>query len=199
LHRSRQYLVLIALLLSIGGCAVQRGHDLRDITDWESRQRILTATTRWEFSGRIGVSDGDEGFNGKIWWWQRDDFFRATLSGPLGAGSIRIDGEGQKLIVTDENGAVTAMDNGQADLRARYGWTIPLQSLRFWVLGVPDPATPAELEFGEQGMLLQLQQGPWTVIVDEYREGGGQQMPRRIVAINDAAKVRLVVDNWVFH
>lgn len=189
----------LGVLLLLSGCATQRGHELGDITDWESRKAVLTATTRWEFSGRIGVSAANEGFNGKIWWWQRDDYYRATISGPLGVGAIRIDGENRQVTVTAEDGEIIEMQDAEIELRQRYGWTIPLNSLRYWVLGVPDPASPADLEFGEQHMLLKMQQGAWTVIIDQYREGGGQQMPRRIVAVNDDARVRLVFDRWVFH
>jgi outer membrane lipoprotein LolB len=194
---STRYLLLLPLFLA--GCATQRGHDLGDITDWESRKAILAATTRWEFSGRIGVSAGNEGFNGKIWWWQRDDYYRATISGPLGVGAIRIDGEKQHITVIDEKGDVIEMRDAEVDLRNKYGWTIPLQSLRFWVLGIPDPSRPADLEFAEGGMLWKMQQGDWSVIIDQYKEGGGQQMPRRMVAVNDDARVRLVFDNWVFN
>ena len=145
---------LLPLLLLLSACATQRGHNLNDITDWESRQRILTDTTRWEFSGRIGVSAANEGFNGKIWWWQRDQYYRARISGPLGVGSILVDGDGDGATVTDEEGEVTKMADAEMELRQRYGWTIPLSSLRFWVLGVPDPARQAALEFGAEGMLL---------------------------------------------
>jgi outer membrane lipoprotein LolB len=194
---ARRYLFPLLLLLS--ACATQRGHELNDITDWDSRKRILTHTTRWEFSGRIGVSATNEGFNGKIWWWQRDEYYRARISGPLGVGSIQVDGDGDRITLTDEDGEVTKMSDAEADLRQRYGWTIPLSSLRYWVLGVPDPARPAQLEFGAEGMLLSMQQGAWTVIVDQYAQGGGQLMPRRVVATSDDARVRLVVDNWVFN
>ena len=37
-----------------------------------------------------------------------------------------------------------------------YGWTIPVTSLRFWALGIPDPASPAETEFGDDGQLRKL-------------------------------------------
>jgi len=79
-----------------------------------------------------------------------------------------------------------------------YGWTIPVTSLRFWALGIPDPASAAETEFGDQGRLLSLQQRGWRVDFTQYREGGGQMLPRRLSAVNEDVKVRLVIDNWVF-
>lgn len=187
------------LLVLVASCATQRGVELADIPDWEARQAVLSETTRWEFSGRIGVSAGEEGFNGKLWWWQRDDSFRANISGPLGVGTVRIDGTGQSITVTDNDGEAIEMQDAEADLRVRYGWTIPIRSLRFWALGIPDPALPADTHLGEDGLPVKLEQGDWTVTISEYREGGGQQMPRRLTAVNGTARVRLVIDNWVFY
>lgn len=167
--------------------------------DWPARNSVLGETTRWEFSGRIGVSAGEEGFNGKLWWWQRDDRFRATVSGPLGVGTVRIDGEERQIRLTDKDGEITELADPEADLRRLYGWTIPVASLRYWALGIPDPGEPAAIEFGDDDLPDTLEQRNWTVTIGQYREGAGQLMPRRISAVNGDAKVRLVIDNWVIH
>ena len=112
---------------------------------------------------------------------------------------MQIDGDGRRITVTERDGAVTELDDPEYDLRMRYGWTIPVQSLRFWALGIPDPASPAATEFGDDGQLARLTQRNWTVDIRQYREGGGQLMPRRITAVNADAKVRLVIDNWTFY
>jgi outer membrane lipoprotein LolB len=190
---------LLLPLAFLAGCATQRGVELAEIPDWEARKALLSETTRWEISGRIGVSAGDEGFNGKLWWWQREDYFRANISGPLGVGTVRIEGEGQRITVTDNGGEAVELQDAESDLRLRYGWTIPVTSLRFWALGIPDPAIPAETVIGEEGLLRKLEQSGWTVTFSEYREGGGQQMPRRFTADADNARVKLVIDNWIFY
>ena len=59
-------------------------------------------------------------------------------------------------------------------------------------------ASPAVTEFGNDGQLSKLSQENWQVDITQYREGGGQLLPRRLSAVNDDVKVRLVIDNWVF-
>jgi len=189
--------VLVMLLLQ--ACAAPRGLDLPELHDWETRSAILQAQDRWEFRGRIGVSAGDEGFNGKLHWRQKGETFDATVSGPLGVGTVRIEGGRGKILLTDKEGQVTALQDAEADLRARYGWTIPVDSLRYWALGIPDPSSTAATRFDETGLLATIEQRGWTVTIGQYREGGGQPMPRRISALSDDAKVRLVVDNWAFY
>ena len=89
-------------------------------------------------------------------------------------------------------------ENAERDLYWRYGWTIPIASLRFWALGIPDPADPAVTELDEDGRLARLQQRGWSVEISRYREGGGQQMPRILSATNPDTRVRMVIDRWLF-
>ena len=199
--RARALSGIVSLLFGVtllSACAVQRGVELPPLTDWQIRQEVLTNIPEWAFTGRIGVSAGTEGFNGKLRWNQVRDGFSATVSGPLGVGAIKINGERGQVTIVENDGDVVELSNAEADLRKMYGWTIPVTSLRYWALGIPDPSTPALTEFGEDGQLVGLDQGNWRVRISQYREGGGQLMPRRITAVNGDAKVRLVIDHWTF-
>ena len=185
-------------LVLLSSCAVQRGLELPPLPDWDTRQEVLAAIPEWAFTGRIGVSAGTEGFNGKIRWNQVENGFSATVSGPLGVGAIKINGDSGRVTVIDKDGQEIELTNPEEDLRSMYGWTIPVTSLRYWALGIPDPAGPAVTEFGEDGQLVRLEQRNWRVSISQYREGGGQLMPRRITAVNGDSKVRLVIDHWSF-
>jgi outer membrane lipoprotein LolB len=187
------------LLFTLAGCATHKGVGLPELSDWEVRRDTLASLSEWEFRGRIGVSAGEEGFNGKLSWWQHDDVFLARVSGPLGVGAVKIQGDERQVAVTDEDGEVTEMRDAETELYRRYGWTIPVTSLRYWALGIPDPSSPAETTFGDHGRLTRLEQRNWLVEIDEYREGGGQQMPRRMSATHRDTRVRLVIDNWTFY
>lgn len=185
-------------LLGLVGCASSTGVLLPELGDWETRQAVLGASDEWEFSGRIGVSAGDEGFNGKLWWRQDGVVFRARISGPLGVGTIFINGDRRELTLTDRDGGITELVDAEVELRERYGWTIPVTSLRYWALGIPDPSSASEAGFNESGQLSELRQRNWRVTIPQYADGGGQAMPRRLTAISDDIKVRLVIDNWAF-
>ena len=198
LRRSSPNPLLLLLVALISACVAPSGLQLPELGDWESRQGILAGMDEWEFAARIGVSAGDEGFNGQLWWRQDGVVFRARIGGPLGVGTVFINGDHRELTLTDRDGVVTELRDAEVELRQMYGWTIPVTSLRFWALGIPDPASPAETEFGDDGHLKTLRQANWQVDITQYREGGGQLLPRRLSAVNDDVKVRLVIDNWVF-
>ncbi len=186
-------------LALLSACATTRPSvDLPEITSWEIRQEVLGAISNWEFRGRIAVKAGDEGFNGKFRWTQTDDSFYATVGGPLGIGTVVIEGDGRKVILTDKDGFTSVLKNPEAELYYRYGWTIPVDSLRYWALGIPDPSSEARTEVDNAGRLIGLEQSNWAVKISRYRESAGQQMPRTLTATNPDTRVRMVIDNWLF-
>ena len=191
-------LAALAAISLASGCAVQKGLDLPELGDWESRQSLLRELDEWAFNGRIGVVAGDDGFSGSLRWAQDGDNFEATVSGPLGIGTVRLEGDGRRVQLTDKDGNVTALDDAERDLYLRYGWTIPVRSLRYWALGIPDPELPAETELGGDGQLQSLIQGGWQVDITRYGEGGGQPMPTRLRAASEQTSVKLAIHTWSF-
>lgn len=198
--RTSRYLTGALLLsaLTLTGCATRESLNLPELGDWNSRQYLLGQLDEWEFSGRIGVTARDDGFNATLRWAQHGDDFQATVSGPLGIGTVRLEGDGRRVELTDKDGNRTVLDDAETDLYFRYGWTIPVQSLRYWALGIPDPASPAATEFDGDGQLQSLAQGGWNVSITRYGEGGGQSMPTRLTAVGEETRVKLVIHNWSF-
>lgn len=190
---------LVCALIVLAGCATTRESvELPAFGSWDARSEFLASIRDWEFRGRIAVKAGDEGFNGKFNWVQQDEAFSATVGGPLGIGTVLIEGDGQSVVLTDKDGVETALQNAEEELRWRYGWTIPVSSLRYWALGIPDPDVAAITELDDNGHLVRLEQSDWIVEISRYREGGGQQMPRILSATNPNTRVRMVIDRWLF-
>lgn len=188
--------LLCAVLLS--GCATREAAQLPDMSDWATRTTVLAGVEEWEFSGRVAVSAGDEGFNGNIRWAQNGDSFRVTIGGPLGIGTVRIDGDGETVVHTDKNGVRTELQNAEQELQYRYGWTIPVTSLRYWALGLPDPTQGAQTELNADDLLARLVQSDWTVHISRYSFNGGHNMPKLLSATSADTRVRIVFDKWMF-
>ena len=143
-------------------CArLERASTCRRSTTGSSATTVLGSLDDWEFKGRIAVKAGDEGFNGKFNWTQDGEAFEATVGGPLGIGTVRIEGEGAAVVLTDKDGETTVLEDAEAELRYRYGWTIPVAACATGRLGIPDPSMPADTEFDDDGRLERLQQSDW--------------------------------------
>ncbi len=191
-------IALLAALTLASGCAARKSLELPDLGDWESRRSLLGQLDEWAFDGRIGVVAGDDGFSGSLRWIQAGDDFEATVSGPLGIGTVRLEGDGRSVQLTDKDGERIVLEDAERDLFLRYGWTIPVRSLRYWALGIPDPALPAESLLGDDGQLERLVQGGWQVDITRYGEGGGQPMPTRLRAAGEQTRVKLSIHKWSF-
>lgn len=196
----KRHVAAAALLLIAAGCATQRTTTaLPDLGDWAARTAFLAGADDFEYTARIGVSSGTDGFNGKLRWTQSGPAFIATVGGPLGVGTVRMEGSGDAVTLTDNDGVRTELRDVETDLVIRYGWTIPVTSLRYWALGIPEPDVPAVTHFQGDGLLARLEQRGWTVAISHYRDGGaGQPMPYRLSVSNADTRVRIVIDKWSF-
>lgn len=197
---SRRLGGIAALLFGsvLAGCVTPYSAQLPQITSWEQRKAVLGELDEWEFNGRIAVKTADDGFNGKLRWAQDVDSFSATASGPLNAGAVRIEGDGRSVVLTDKEGERIELDDAELEFRLRYGYSIPIASLRYWALGIPDPSLPGDTVIDADGRLTSLRQRNWSVSYSRYDEGGGQPMPKVLTAENDDTRVRLVIDYWIF-
>ena len=102
-------LIAVSLLAHafIAGCSSTSSVKLPDLHRWDTRKAVLVEIDDWEFSGRIGVQAGDDGFNGKLWWRQDGTVYRARISGPIGVGTVFMNGDGREVTLTDTDGAVS--------------------------------------------------------------------------------------------
>jgi len=84
-----------------------------------------------------------------------------------------------------------------AAIAARLGFEPPVRSLRYWLLGVPDPAAPTQPPVTPAG---QFEQNGWRVTVAESKPmvtaGGVVSLPRRVTLERPPVRLRVVVDTW---
>lgn len=164
---------------------------------WDERRPLLQARDHFELRGRVAIAVAGQGVNANLQWTQTGERTQVTLEGPLGVGAVRISEVGNDLVIVSADGQHLDSDAAHAELAARLGFDPPLQSLRFWIQGVPDPATPAtEIpEPGEQ-RLQSLAQGGWSILYTSYTLVGNEWLPARLTVQRDAVRVRLLVDDW---
>ena len=164
---------------------------------WLTRRPELQAREHFELKGRVAVAAGTQGFNARLRWQQDGARAQLALEGPLGAGAVHIDAQGDDLDIVTASGARLASDAARAELSARLGFDPPLASLRYWILGVPDPAQPGEetLDPGRQH-LTRLEQDGWRIDYGGYVVVGSEWLPARLTLERADVRVKLLVDDW---
>jgi len=84
----------------------------------------------------------------------------------------------------------------EREMTERFGWSLPVYSMRFWILGVSDPGMPAEEDVDEDGLLDELEQGGWVIRYDGYTESQGLVLPRRLDMEHGNVRIKVMADRW---
>jgi outer membrane lipoprotein LolB len=163
---------------------------------WELRRPQLQARQQFELKGRVAVAAAGEGFNAGLHWSQKGTQTRMSLEGPLGAGGVQVTSDGSTFSIVTSRGERLDSDAAHAELMSRLGFDPPLSSLRYWILGVPDPAQPAEESLDPQQRLTSLTQNGWQITYNGYSLVGGQWLPTRLTLQREGVRVRVIVDGW---
>ena len=163
---------------------------------WSVRRPALQTLGRFGLNGRVAVAVGNQGFNAGLRWTQSAAVTRLALTGPLGAGGVEVTADGADLSVVTSRGKHLDTAAARAELQDKLGFEPPLTSLRYWVLGVPDPTTPASVQLDSQQRLAQLTQDGWQIDYTSYMPVGAEWLPRLMTLRREGVRVRMVVDGW---
>ncbi|MDB6043170.1 MAG: outer rane lipoprotein LolB [Gammaproteobacteria bacterium] len=193
----RSRLLWIVAVAALAGCRTVPVHPPPATQSWEARRPELQARDRFGLKGRVAVATGKDGFNAGLRWTQEGALSHVALEGPFGAGGVQITAEGPTLSVVTSHGEHLDSDAARAELGSRLGFEPPLSSLRYWILGVPDPAQPAQEAVDQQQQRLQsLQQNGWQIDYSGYMPVGSEWLPARMTLQRAGVRVRVVVDGW---
>jgi outer membrane lipoprotein LolB len=70
---------------------------------------------------------------------------------------------------------------------------VPVTSLRYWVLGLPEP----DLGFEETDK--GFRQSGWTIAFQAMQRVGQLLLPRKMSVANDRVKLKLIINQWTLH
>lgn len=184
-----------AALLAAGlltGCATTPAPPPTDAvavqTAWAARQQQLSAIQGFALNGRVAVKGG--GLSGALRWQQAGEAFSLRIVGPFGAGALSVEGT-PALVSIKSKDIDLVTDAPKQVLAERTGWRLPLDALRWWVLGLPAPqpadAEPAAVVLDAEGRAEQIRQGEWTLRYSDYRSDAVAALPYRIEAVQPTA------------
>ncbi len=185
--------------LLLAGCATHPAQRLPAALSWDERRtQLLSEASHFTLDGRLAATHGAEGLSAGIHWEQRDADARLSLSGPLGLGGARLQLRGSSLSLQTSDGRTLSGHAADMELARQLGFDPPLASLRYWVIGAPDPGETGDAGavLDDQQRLSQLLQDGWTIHYDAYTPVQGQWLPRRVTASRGDLRLRLVIEDW---
>lgn len=181
----------------LGACAAQVPHE-PELADWSIHSDELARYTRWIASGKLALRTRDRSESAQMVWQQEDGHSHLKLSGPMGLNATEVSSDGQRIeIVQGEERQSFDISSPEAMMR-NTGWELPVQSLPYWLKGLPSPYLEVEsLELDPQhGLLSDLQQNGWQIHFQKYGDFGPHTLPTRLRIERDDTLVKILLQNW---
>ncbi len=183
-------LLLLAVAGVLGACSSLK--PVRTAQAWPLRAAELQRANHWELDGRAAVAIGNQGWQASLAWRQTGADAQVHLSGPFGVGAVVLERTAAGLSL---NGAPPS-DAVEGQVEDKLGFALPLDELRYWLLGVPDPASDADVARNPEDRARTLTQDGWTVNYDRYTPVGGDVLPALLVLTHEGVRVRIAVEHW---
>ncbi len=149
---------------------------------------------QWSFEGRIALVGQKDSWSANITWDHVSEVEKIKISGPLGQGAVIITMTGDSVEIDRGGGDVKSSNQPDEFINAQLGMFVPVQSLKYWVVGLPEPNgqyRDTEMGFDQSGWLNEFAQ--MQVIED------GGLMPRKVTIMNNKIKLKLIINNWILN
>jgi len=193
-------LPILLLSLSLGACSSLHQRETLelggDAQAWKTHRQQVEPITSWELQGKLGVRSPGESGSGTLFWLQRNDYYDIRLSGPLGRGATRIQGDSKQTTLEVAGRQPVSAESAEALLEQQIGWRLPVEHLLWWVRGLPAPDAPSRLQLDTHSRLARLSQSGWTVEYSRYQQVGGLELPQRLQISGHDLLLTLVVTDW---
>ncbi|MDR3416453.1 MAG: lipoprotein insertase outer membrane protein LolB [Nevskia sp.] len=193
-------LLLGAAGAMLGGCATVEpapslaGNSEQAQRNWDARRAALEQVHDFSLQGRLAES-GLVSFGGDLSWIQNGSHFQARFYGPLGVGALAIEGEPGDMEVRAKDGTYRT-GVPEVLMQEKFGWSMPVDGLRYWVLGLPAPGAGAALQLDDGGHILSLRQNGWQLDYAEYQNVAGLDLPRKFALSDPQRRFRVFIDTW---
>lgn len=165
---------------------------------WTGRQADLARTQNWKLHARVSVRDAKNGFSAGLDWYQKGDESVLELFDPLGRKTAVLKRSSRGAEITTSKGDRAEAADAEALMQRLLGWSAPVTSLRYWVLGIGDPTVKpaAESTLDAAGRASELRQLGWTIKYPEYDDTRTPALPHLILASGQRLQIKLLTKEW---
>jgi len=148
---------------------------------------------RWSFEGRLALTGQNDSWSANISWEHSPDAEKIKLSGPLGQGAVVISLKGNVVTIDRGGNDVQSSSRPEEFINQQLGMFVPVRSLRYWVVGLPEPSRSykdTDIGFNQAGWLSEYKQ---------MQPVDGGAMPLKMMVMNKQVKLKLIIDHWVLN
>ncbi|MBS3804708.1 MAG: outer membrane lipoprotein LolB [Oleiphilaceae bacterium] len=201
-----RFLLTVLAALTLAGCAAKPLEPLPEgLTDqppenWTQRQQERAELRHWELQGKLAVKqESDSGSAIINRWVQHEESYDLSLSSAfLGMGRTQLIGTPGFIELSLPDGETYSSSDPTGLIEAATGWRLPIDSLVWWIRGIPAPSGDFRLLFDDSNRLAVIRQQGWEIRYDRWRDfiEGYPELPARITAVKEDKQVRVAVTAW---
>lgn len=144
----------------------------------------------WRFEGRLAMVDERDSISASISWRHRPEIDEIELSGPLAQGRLQVVVTADSVVIDNGEGRQVYSGRAEEVMAEQLGVDMPVDALRYWVLGVNQP----EQEYVE--LTGGFSQNGWSVLFREMQRVDAEWLPKKVTAEKNKTKIKLIVDQW---
>jgi outer membrane lipoprotein LolB len=165
----------------------------RETTYSKRARESLYNLDNWLFDGRLAITGQNDSWSANIGWKHTAEEEEMKLSGPLGQGATVIKLSDDFVSIDRGDGKVQTSEQPEEFVNQQLGVFVPIRSLRYWVVGLPEPSQSfVETSDG-------FTQADWLIAYQQMQAVNGQSMPRKITVLNSRVKLKLIIDQWILN
>ncbi len=199
-------LIFLTVVLTVLTGCVTPGIDQPPITDesheaWYQRQQQLSSFSEWSIRGRVALYLDDEVYNLGLGWVRNQGNSKIKLEASLGQGVVLLEKTNSSVKLTTSEGENYTGKNAEQVLLQSTGWSIPIEGLEYWILGINHPESDYLPEIDFAGRANSLRQNNWNINYLEYSttdldQYNNPELPRKMYMKRYNLALKIVVDQW---
>jgi len=156
-------------------------------------REFLYKLERWSFEGRVAITGKKDAWQANINWAHAANDEKIKLAGPLGQGATLIQLTGDSVTIDRGDNKPLTSTQPELFINQQLGLFVPVQSLRYWVVGVPEPSIHYNVTHSG------FTQAGWLIDYRQTQSVNGRAMPYKITVSNEQLKLKLIIDQWVLN
>jgi len=109
---------------------------------------------------------------------------------------VHIQGDAAALRVQSSRGDDFTTTDPEDDFALHLHMPMPVLSMRYWLLGIPDPGAPYTKVADARGEPMSLEQRGWKVEYQEYTDVQSYSLPVRFTLTRGKVRIKVAVNDW---
>lgn len=190
MYQIHKFTVLVVIVLLLSAC--QNKSRIKPVSP--QLQVDLSNNDKYQFTGKMSFSDGQDGGSGRITWRYNQGLIEAILKAPLGSKSWQVIESDSGTTLITSNGDVLSANTTAELISEELGWSIPWQPLTVWVLGRQYNNKQASLLWQDDSYTI-IENG-WRIQYSKLKIYPEGVMPHKMVARKGDYSIKLAVKSW---